>query len=406
MQNNKISKSYGWKELVWLFSLTLLFTVSNNVHWRSSHLIWYGAIALFLFSYLLTFNVRIVISNFNCIAWFFCFITFGVLSVFWSDALTEIIDVLKSLTVIFVIILFIQFSINSGFKIVTLLKCYFVALIINTIYIVFTIDISGLGDVQLGTGLIEGWNGNGIGFMTAQGALIAWYLFGTTNYKIEKVFLCVCVIALSVLTMYTGSRTAFLMLIAQFVLYVCLGNPSKMLRNFLIAVLIVSLALYLVMNVDSFYKVLGHRLEGLFSLFKGDGEIDSSANIRDVFIQNGKEWFLDKPILGFGLNAYKTLNVIATGRYTYAHNNFIELAVDLGLVGLILYYGAYLYLIVKLFKSFKNNHLIAFLLSALIASLVSHFGTVDYYGLYQNLLLLLCFNAVNFSKGNNKDKLL
>ena len=203
---------------------------------------------------------------------------------------------------------------------------------------------------------------------------------------------------LAVVTMYTGSRTAFVALIASGILYFWFRHPTKMVRNILVTALIVVVAFYLIMNIPAFYNVLGSRFEGLFALFSGSGKVDSSADIRDTFIENGKIWFLENPILGYGVNNYKMLNGPATGRFTYAHNNFIELAVDLGVVGLVWYYSVYVYVIFKLLKMMKRNPVSVYLLSALVASLISHYGTVSYYDFYQNFLLMLCFYVVGFKK--------
>ena len=107
---------------------------------------------------------------------------------------------------------------------------------------------------------------------------------------------------------------------------------------------------------------------------------------------------MEKPVLGYGLNNYKVLNRAATHRFTYAHNTFIEIAVNQGIVGLVWYYSVYAYLIVRLFKVIKNKPLNAFLLAALVVSLIGQYGSVTYYKFYDNFLLMLCFYMVNKSK--------
>ena len=67
----------------------------------------------------------------------------------------------------------------------------------------------------------------------------------------------------------------------------------------------------------------------------------------------------------------------------------------LGIVGLILYYSIYVYLIVKLFKLNRNNVVSVLLLSLLIVSLISQYGTVSYYDFDQNFFLFLCFFIIN-----------
>ena len=104
--------------------------------------------------------------------------------------------------------------------------------------------------------------------------------------------------------------------------------------------------------------------------------------------------------MGYGINNYKVLNRGATGRFTYAHNTFVELAVDLGVVGLFWYYAAYAYLGKRFFAVIKKNKLNIYLFAAFLASFISQYGSVSYYGFYQNFLLMLCFYAV--SRGNKE----
>lgn len=386
------------KEYLFALALTVFFAVSMNYDWRAGYFAWYGSLLLVFAMYLLTFNGRFRFNNISFELWFISFIALCAVSFLWALSISVAMDIIKSLIVVLAVLVLIRSALELGFCLDTLLRCYFIATLVNAIYIVFTIDIAQLGEMQLGTELLGGWNGNGIGFMMAQGVLIGWYLFQKAENKLSKLFYAVYITALIFLTLYTGSRTAFFMLVVEILLYVCLCHPTKIARNVLISFVLVAVVLYLVMNVESLYKVLGVRLEGLFALFSGEGEVDSSANVRDIFIENGKKWFSEKPFLGFGINNYKVLNQAATGRFVYAHNTFIELAVDLGSVGLIWYYSIYVYLIVRLLKSIKDNRMNVFLLSALVASLMSQYGTVSYYGFYQNFFLLLCFFAVRKAK--------
>ena len=381
-------------EIFWAIVLTLFFTINMNKDWNRSYLIWYGILALVVISYFLVFRGQMVVRNSKFILWMLALMALGLVSILWCLSVDMVFDVLKNLLICFAVILFIQFSIENGFRIDTILIGYFIATLITALYILFTIDLAQLGDTQLGVEIIEGWNGNGIGFMMAQGALIGVYLSGKSDTKVKKILSLLGIIFLSILTMFTGSRTAFIVLVGGFILYFCFLTPSKIFKNLFISAIVITLAFIIIMNNESFYKVLGSRFEGLFALFTGEGTVDGSSKIRDIFIENGKQWFTEHPILGVGLNNYKVLNQGATGRFTYAHNNFIEIAVNLGLVGLILYYSVYVYLIKNLIKTAKNNKMNAFLLSALIVSLISHYGTVSYYDFYQNFLLFLCFYMV------------
>ncbi len=389
------------KKVLWMLILAWYFALASNSDWRLISSVWYGTLALVLLVYLFTFNGRFPLKGLSFELWLLSFIGLGLLSILWSFSSKMCMEVIKNLIVIFVMLLLVHFSLNFGFDVNLVLTSYFVSILINALYIVTMIDLTALGEIQLGVNLLEGWNGNGIGFMMAQGVLFGCYLFKKTKNKLGKVLILLCVVALAFLTIYTGSRTAFIMLVAELILLFWLSHPTRMISNIIITGLVLVGALYLVMNVESFYTVLGSRLEGLFALFTGEGKVDSSADIRDTFIQNGKRWFLEQPAFGYGINNYKVMNQEATGRFTYSHNTFIDIAVGLGIVGLVWYYSVYAYLMVRLLRSFRNNPLNIFLLTALVASFISQYGTVSYYFLYQNLLLMLCFFAVNNTKKEN-----
>lgn len=382
----------------WSLALTVFFAINMNYDWSKSSVAWYGSIFLVVFMYIFVYNgyFQTTLTNFSI--WFLSFIGLCVLSLAWSLSVSTGFDVIKSMIVMFVLLLFIQFSINYGYSINTLLKCYFIATLVNMVYVFTSIDVDKLGDVQLGAFMLDGWNGNGIGFIMTQGVFIGVYLLGQYKDVFSKLIFLAGAIALSYLTICTGSRTAFIMLVVGLVLYFWFNHPTKMVRNVIVTAIILYGAFYLAMQIESFYNVLGSRLEGLFALFSGEGTVDGSANIRNVFIQNGQKWFVEEPLFGYGINNYKVLNRGATGRFTYAHNTFIELAVDLGIMGLIWYYGVYIYLGKRFISAIKESKLNTYLFAALIASAISQYGSVTYYGFYQNFILMLCFYAVSGTK--------
>ena len=265
----------------------------------------------------------------------------------------------------------------------------------NMLYLINNIDLAELGEIQIGDNLIEGWNGNGIGFMATEGAFAGFYLIDKSKSKLMKLVILAVNLFFCFVTMYTGSRTAFAMLVAGILLYLYIKKPTKILRNIILTIVLLYVIYYLIMNVEGIYNVLGTRIKSLLALITGKGEADHSATLRDTFVQNGKIWFKESPLIGYGVNNYRVLDKEATGFGFYAHNTYIEIAVDFGVVGLVWYYLVYVILVLRLLKTAKNNPLHSFLLASLVASLISHLGTVSYYGIYQNLLLFMCFVTTN-----------
>jgi hypothetical protein len=107
----------------------------------------------------------------------------------------------------------------------------------------------------------------------------------------------------------------------------------------------------IVMKIDFFYNILGMRLEKMVYAFLDIGG-DSSTIDRLYLIQEGTRLFSANPILGYGLDNFRYLSVMGK----YAHNNYIELACDLGLIGAAIYYSFIVFLIIKAAKKvFRND---------------------------------------------------
>ena len=87
----------------------------------------------------------------------------------------------------------------------------------------------------------------------------------------------------------------------------------------------------------------------------------------------------------------------------YAHNNYIELLVDVGIVGIVIYYYIYLYIIFIFIKNRKNDSVFQIIMfGILISFIVNEYGMVTYYGKFQQLMLALTWVSMNNIKYNLK----
>lgn len=97
------------------------------------------------------------------------------------------------------------------------------------------------------------------------------------------------------------------------------------------------------------YAAIEHRFE-LFDEGLSSDTRYSSTGWRRYFIELGLKLFTNKPIFGYGLNNFR----FYSGGF-YAHNNYIELLVGTGLVGVMLFYSIYIYLFQKTFQLYNTN---------------------------------------------------
>ena len=98
----------------------------------------------------------------------------------------------------------------------------------------------------------------------------------------------------------------------------------------IVLILVPIVMYYTVMTWDALYYVLGRRLEPFFAGLsnRNFGEVDV---VRFEMIKVGIDLFAKRPFLGYGIGSYR----LVAGFNTYAHNNYIELLVSIGLIGLL-----------------------------------------------------------------------
>ncbi len=380
------------------FAIFVFFLIELNYDWNQSQILHWGAVALLLLAHMIK-NGGVFDLNFKDYSlWMGGIIFISVISLVFTISLSNSVNMLKSLFVIFVAFFVIRNYMTDEDKMKKILTLYLVAVLINMIYIITHIDLSIIGEEQLGDAAIEGWNGNSIGLMASSAAVLCVYMLIQKKSLFSKIFYLAMCSFLIYIFLYTGSRKSIVLFVVCLIVMLFASNPHKKIRNVLISVIIIFGAYVLVMNVESIYNVLGVRLEGFFASFTGEGEIDSSTLLRQKYIKNGWEWIKENPIAGYGLDGYRQLNGPKTGHFTYSHNNFIEMAINWGVGGFLYYYSAYFVIIKGFFKYLKNNLLAVTVFSLFIVNLILHYGMVAYYDIWQNLLLCIGFAFINIKK--------
>ncbi|WP_345974743.1 O-antigen ligase family protein [Sulfurimonas sp. HSL3-7] len=107
-----------------------------------------------------------------------------------------------------------------------------------------------------------------------------------------------------------------------------------------------------------------------------------STGERKYFIELGWGLFKDKPLFGYGLDNFREF------AHTYSHNNYIELLVGVGLVGMMIFYSIYFFLVKKILRM-KDFFLKTIFLAIVGIILLMDFALVSYRN--KTLLFLLLF---------------
>lgn len=151
------------------------------------------------------------------------------------------------------------------------------------------------------------------------------------------------------------------------------------------------------------------RIVDGIATFLGDeaANADTSALIRTALIDRAVELFAENPVLGIGMNnfSYFSGDINIYGGYMYAHNNYVELLADFGVVGFVLYYFMYILCIIGISRSkrYSGRAILSALSFALVTMLlVNDIASVSYYLKMYPLTLLLAYKMVTVGAIKNE----
>lgn len=292
----------------------------------------------------------------------------------------------------------------SGLK--SILGVYLMESLLLVIFIMTNISQFEMG-VRLGTQLSESLdegraiNSNVIGMNLCYALflVIALFVQGKKSNFIQVVALG-AIAFLTYLVFLTGSRKALLMILAPLMVFPFLRKKksiSLLLLPITIGVLVAGTNL--IMDIPFLYEVLGSRVEDAINIVSGNEQGGEDVS-RMFLVTYGLGWFQDNPIIGYGINNFRVLSNSSSmfaGYNFYAHNNYVEMLVDVGIIGFLIYYSFYFYIWKKMKGHFSDSPLNKWILVLLVARLFTDFAMVSYYSFTSNLILCLCFYAVELS---------
>lgn len=375
------------KKQIWLLATCVMLAVAFNPDWNSSRIIWWGCIAVFGLSYAFYKEFKINIKFNIADMWMAGFMFLSAISVLYAAHKEATIDSLKTLIVMFFVCFLIGKEIKKQESLREMLWVTFFSLLIVATYLYLYVDFNSFVLTRIGAADTGRWNVNDIGIMASIGILIGIMLFRDTN-RLMKLLLIFSIPFLLYLDVMAASRKAILMLVICLCGMRILNNPTKVVKNILFITVGVCLTMYLIFEVPFFYELIGWRMEGMIALLRGEPTVaDSSSITRAMMLNSAMQTFYDNPIFGVGMNNFRFFNIV---RVTYAHNNFAEIAADLGILGLTAYYWIFLYIIKNYLKKYKlHDKMMDFLFVIIMVYLMNHMGLVTITDMLQCIFICL-----------------
>lgn len=277
-------------------------------------------------------------------------------------------------------------------RIFLLLACMTVAPILLMLNVASTDGLMAFSGSR-GTG---SFSANTVGMTAAFGACFAGFCCFEREALPRSLSSSIMVIDLSIVVL-SASRKAIMMVLFAAAVYVLLksrGNGMKMLARLVVALLVVLTGYFLVMNVPFLYDMVGYRMESMVIGFLGGEGSDASTSTRMRLIEHGIEFFQMSPVVGHGGDNFSALDAAYynAGSGYYAHNNFIEILTDYGVVGFCLYYWMYALLIAATVRQIrKASPFQLMVLALLVTLLVMEYGFVSYYDRFFQVFIAFAF---------------
>lgn len=296
---------------------------------------------------------------------------------------------LYSLLVVFGLTMAITALISKKEDINKVFVCFSVSSFILFIALLLTNNL--IVDERLGQSLFGNANTFAVYIMLALICSI-WLVLNNRTY-LRILFLIIASSQFYMLLLSGGRKYVLISLAFIYVLLIYKAGKEqkiKMVQYTVIFLGILALGYWAVFNIPQLYNSIGWRMESFFALFGGQTDVLYTDMKREVMIAYGLDFWVQRPLLGYGLNNYKILFAQVYGETAYSHNNFIEMLVNLGLLGFVAYYSFYLYLIYHLWR--KKDYVTnpgSFFLVFMICLFPLELGVVSY-----NMNLIQIFIAL------------
>ncbi len=180
----------------------------------------------------------------------------------------------------------------------------------------------------------------------------------------------------TVVVLMTVSRTAMVIAALMLLLFLvqAIAQPKQR-RALGIAALLVGAVLVLAVDPHLVWQKVHFAIERIgyiFDTLSGYGDVEYSAEERLELAEGALQLFAASPFIGNGVDAVRSVLGV------YAHNNFVELLADGGVVGFVLYYAIFFVLGYKMVH-IHDRWLRIYGLFFLLLMLLYDLGGVFYY---------------------------
>jgi O-antigen ligase len=169
------------------------------------------------------------------------------------------------------------------------------------------------------------------------------------NYKKLIIPLVFYAASLYAIAFLTGSRKGIILTVVASVLIVWYWIWEQPPQKRILLTIVVA-AVFVGIGYGLYQSPQAERLVYLTHYLEGSGKVDHSLTLRADLVQQALDLWQQRPFTGWGLAQFRQLSASSM----YAHNNYVELLANEGLIGTAFYVMIYLSLLVSLARSWLH----------------------------------------------------
>ena len=223
--------------------------------------------------------------------------------------------------------------------------------------------------------------------LTSMVGLLIYIVRGSrsSNFLIKLLWSMLSLIIVAAV-FYSASRKGFVAVLFLWSISMLLNETRKrVFMQFASIALIGFLALGASRDFRMRLEKNSERLINLAKISGSASSSDFSLMERSRFISEGLEIMTISPMRGQGLDSFRWLS----NRWKYSHNNYIEIGVSLGIVGLLLYYSFFARLLFRVATNILSSGEHRLMATSVCMVFLLDFGYVSYYSKLDLLLPIM-----------------
>lgn len=216
-------------------------------------------------------------------------------------------------------------------------------------------------------GLTDFYSENGI--YIAFTILALWsHCLKNKKDKFAKICLLINIFAL----ILTSKRAHMIFVVFTTVVVYFIENPRKLTGNIIKGMVGVCVGIGINLWASKYVPAIQETIERLMLIGTAD---DNTSKTRFVFWAYAIEWFKEKPIFGNGFFYFKYRNLALDkyGRIINAHNVYIQLLCETGIVGTTIYIIGYIAIFIRTLKTYWDSRDSAFSKSMILSLAIQIF---------------------------------